>query len=78
MTQSSSRSVLARALGVFTDVHPGEGLTAVLLSLNIFLILTAYNDSTSGENGFGFGFFPEGLGRGVSSDALENSFNKQR
>jgi AAA family ATP:ADP antiporter len=29
-------------LGVFADVHGGEGVTALLLSLNIFLILMAY------------------------------------
>ena len=43
-----------------------------------FLYLTVFNDSTTGDNGFGVGFFPEGLGRGLSSDALQNSFNKQR
>jgi AAA family ATP:ADP antiporter len=29
-------------LGAFTEVHAGEGLTALLLALNVFLILTAY------------------------------------
>lgn len=29
-------------LGVFADVHGGEGVTSLLLSLNIFLILMAY------------------------------------
>ena len=29
-------------LGVFTEVHAGEGPTALLLALNVFLILTAY------------------------------------
>jgi AAA family ATP:ADP antiporter len=29
-------------LGVFADVHAGEGVTSLLLSLNIFLILMAY------------------------------------
>jgi ATP:ADP antiporter, AAA family len=42
MSPDSKHSALDRALGVFADVHPGEGLTAVLLSLNIFLILMAY------------------------------------
>src|ERR1044072_6420280 len=42
MSPESQPSTLDRALGVFADVHPGEGLTAVLLSLNIFLILMAY------------------------------------
>lgn len=36
------RSTLERMLGVFTEVKPGEGGTALLLTLNIFLLLTAY------------------------------------
>ena len=40
--KSSERSGLERFLGFFTDVHAGEGTTALLLSLNIFLILMAY------------------------------------
>jgi ATP:ADP antiporter, AAA family len=40
--KSSERSGLERFLGLFTDVHAGEGTTALLLSLNIFLILMAY------------------------------------
>jgi AAA family ATP:ADP antiporter len=35
-------SPLDRLLRLFTDVRAGEGRTAVLLGLNIFLILTAY------------------------------------
>jgi AAA family ATP:ADP antiporter len=31
-----------RFLRIFTDVHPGEGVTALLLALNVFLILEAY------------------------------------
>lgn len=31
-----------RVLGLFTEVHPGEGPTALLLMLNVFLLLTAY------------------------------------
>ena len=42
MTSPSTRSRLDRMLGVFADVHGGEGVTALLLSLNIFLILMAY------------------------------------
>src|SRR5262245_32729474 len=38
----SSGSGLDRFLRVFTDVKAGEGVTALLLSLNIFLILMAY------------------------------------
>jgi AAA family ATP:ADP antiporter len=34
--------VLDRALRLFTDVRPGEAGTALLLTLNIFLLLTAY------------------------------------
>lgn len=37
------RGLLDRVLGVFTEVHGGEGLTAVLLMLNIFLLLAAYS-----------------------------------
>ena len=33
---------LDRALRLFTDVRAGEGLTALLLAGNVFLILTAY------------------------------------
>jgi len=33
---------LDRGLSVFTDVRPGEAGTALLLTLNIFLLLTAY------------------------------------
>ena len=36
------KSALERFLGLFTDVRPGEGLTALMLATNIFLILTAY------------------------------------
>jgi AAA family ATP:ADP antiporter len=35
-------SALERALGVITEVRSGEGATALLLTLNVFLILTAY------------------------------------
>ena len=36
------RNPLERLLGLFTEVRAGEGGTALLLTLNIFLILTAY------------------------------------
>ena len=39
---SNHRLALDRFLGVFADVHPGEGLTSLLLALNVFLILMAY------------------------------------
>src|SRR6476469_6072861 len=43
MTSSQETgSPLDRLLRIFTDVKPGEGSTALLLSLNIFLILMAY------------------------------------
>jgi AAA family ATP:ADP antiporter len=40
--QTSSHRGFDRFLNLFTDVKPGEGTTAVLLALNVFLILTAY------------------------------------
>ena len=40
-TDSNHRSRLDRFLGVFADVHTGEGVTALLLALNVFLILMA-------------------------------------
>ncbi len=36
------RSSLERALCLFTDVRPGEGLTALVMVANVFLILCAY------------------------------------
>src|SRR6188508_3005116 len=41
-TDTRPRSAFDRFLSIFADVHSGEGLTAVLLALNVFLILTAY------------------------------------
>jgi AAA family ATP:ADP antiporter len=40
--QPGRRSPLERFLGTFTEVRAGEGRTALLLALNIFLILMAY------------------------------------
>jgi AAA family ATP:ADP antiporter len=40
--QKHGRTRLDRWLGAFADVHPGEGTTALLLALNVFLILMAY------------------------------------
>jgi AAA family ATP:ADP antiporter len=34
--------LLDRVLGTFTEVRPGESLTALLLMLNMFLLLAAY------------------------------------
>src|SRR5687768_10167928 len=33
---------MERFLGMFTEVRPGEGATALLLALNVFLLLMAY------------------------------------
>jgi ATP:ADP antiporter, AAA family len=38
----ASPTRLERALGVLTEVHPGEAPTALLLALDVFLILMAY------------------------------------
>src|ERR1700704_3753757 len=40
---NSRKSWLDRALSPFTDVRPGEGVTAVLMLLNIFLLLICYS-----------------------------------
>jgi len=37
-----ARGLLDRFLNLFTEVHPGEAATALLLMLNIFLLLGAY------------------------------------
>jgi AAA family ATP:ADP antiporter len=39
---TSDQTALERFLGLFTDVRRGEGGTALLLALNVFLILMAY------------------------------------
>jgi ATP:ADP antiporter, AAA family len=36
------KSLLEWFLGLFTEVRPGEGATALLLTLNVFLLLTTY------------------------------------
>ena len=38
----NSRTVLERFLGLFADVHGGEGTSILLLALNVFLLLLAY------------------------------------
>jgi AAA family ATP:ADP antiporter len=40
--RSAVPNAVYRFLRIFSHVHPGEGLTAFLLTLNIFLLLTAY------------------------------------
>ena len=42
MTTSNGRTRLDRWLSAFADVHPGEGVTAVLFAANVFVILMAY------------------------------------
>ena len=42
MTRPRTKGLLDRSLGIFAEVRRGEGVTAVLLMLNIFLLLTAY------------------------------------
>jgi len=42
LARREGRSGLERALGIVTDVHPGEGPNALLMALNVFLLLTAY------------------------------------
>src|SRR6185436_14002509 len=36
------KGALDRVLGVFAEVNGGEGVTAILLMLNIFMLLAAY------------------------------------
>ncbi len=38
----SPRTALERMLGAFAEVHGGEGVTVVLLTLDVFLLLTCY------------------------------------
>jgi len=42
MSAESRLNPLEQFLRLFTEIRPGEGLTAVLMALNVFLILTAY------------------------------------
>lgn len=41
-TTQLQRSPNERLLGLFTEVRPGEGSTALLMFVNVFLILCAY------------------------------------
>src|SRR3954465_7773260 len=43
LNRRSEKSTLDRALSLFADVHAGEGATAVLMLLNIFLLLVCYS-----------------------------------
>ena len=38
----NSRNILERFLGLFADVRGGEGVTVLILALNVFLLLLAY------------------------------------
>ena len=42
MSNPKRATPLDRFLGIFADVHPGEGVSAVLLMVNVFLLLTSY------------------------------------
>jgi len=42
MSNSRTKSPLDRFLNLFTGVEAGEGITSVLLTVNIFLIMTSY------------------------------------
>src|SRR6185369_11160447 len=39
---ADGKSALDRALSLFTDVRAGEGVTALLMLVNIFLLLISY------------------------------------
>src|SRR6267142_6098519 len=41
--KASAKSWLDRALSLITDVHAGEGTTAVLMLVNVFLLLIGYS-----------------------------------
>jgi AAA family ATP:ADP antiporter len=40
--ETSKRGIVDRSLGLFATVHRGEGRTALLLMINVFILLTAY------------------------------------
>jgi len=42
MSESREKSALEKFLTLFTDIRSGEGVTAAILTLNIFILLTAY------------------------------------
>ena len=43
LQHEAATSRLDRALGVFTDVRANEGVTAVLMLVNVFLLLVCYS-----------------------------------
>ncbi|MCG8604945.1 MFS transporter [bacterium] len=42
MTTNKSKSPLERFLGLFAEVRGGEGVTAIMLALNVFLVFSSY------------------------------------
>jgi AAA family ATP:ADP antiporter len=42
VSSKNQKSLVERFLGLFAEVHPGEGRTALLLTFNLFILLTAY------------------------------------
>lgn len=40
--QQKKLTKIEQFLQIFTEVHPGEGKTALMMSANVFLILLAY------------------------------------
>ena len=42
MNDSHKKNPFEKFLSIFTEVRQGEGTTAILLFLNIFIVLTAY------------------------------------
>jgi len=42
MSNSKAKNPLEKLLNLFTEVNAGEGLSAILLTFNVFLIFTAY------------------------------------
>jgi protein-S-isoprenylcysteine O-methyltransferase Ste14 len=42
-TRRTEKSLLDRALSLFTDVRAGEGATALLMLINIFVLLICYS-----------------------------------
>ena len=42
MSEEKSKKTLEKFLGLFTEVKPGEGITAISLTVNLLLVLTSY------------------------------------
>lgn len=42
MSETKNKSALEKLLTLFTDIRAGEGVTAVILTLNVFILLSAY------------------------------------